>query len=213
MPGSFVASSSLFTLNWKVQTFVLNERIYLNKPRVQVLFYIVGRDWDDYSAVNKLPCVRMFAFHETQEVRGSCRLRGELGVCVAELEPLSGWFAPPSVVPGRQRSPETSEGTAIELYYSLRAADNEGCVNEELEVRGADQSDPDGLFGSPTSTPMRRIGSVRLFQAQSAPELTEHRLDGNFAVLVPSAPIRQRDTVSAYIAALPFSPVEMFTLR
>ncbi len=40
MPGSFVASSTLFTFNWKVQTFVLNERIYLNKPKVQVLFYI-----------------------------------------------------------------------------------------------------------------------------------------------------------------------------
>ncbi len=42
-----------------------------------------GRDWDDYSAVDKLPCVRMFAFHETQEVRGTCHLKGELGLCVA----------------------------------------------------------------------------------------------------------------------------------
>nr|XP_055023069.1 transmembrane protein 132C isoform X1 [Misgurnus anguillicaudatus] len=213
MPGSFVTSSTLFTYNWKVQTFVLNERIYLNKPKVQVLFYIAGRDWDDYSTVDKLPCVRMFAFHETQEVRGSCRLRGELGVCVAELEPLSGWFAPPSVVPGRQRGPDTSEGTPVELYYSLRAVENDGCLNEELGVRDADQSDQEGLFGSPNSTPMRRIGSIRLFQTQSAPELSEHRMDGNFAVLVPSEPIRHRDTVSAYVAASPYSPVEMFTLR
>ncbi len=213
MPGSFVASSTLFTFNWKVQTFVLNERIYLNKPKVQVLFYIAGRDWDDYSAVDKLPCVRMFAFHETQEVRGSCRLQGDMGVCVAELEPLPGWFAPPSVVPGRQRGPDMSEGTPVELYYSLQATEVGGCLSEELGVKSAAHSDQEGLFGSPTSTPMRRIGSVRLFQNPSAPELSEQRLDGNFAVLVPSAPVRQRDTMSAYVAASPYSPVEMFTLR
>uniref|UniRef100_A0A3B4TUT2 Transmembrane protein 132C n=1 Tax=Seriola dumerili TaxID=41447 RepID=A0A3B4TUT2_SERDU len=45
------------------------ERIHPSWPKVQVLFYIAGRDWDDYSAIHKLPCVRMFAFHETQEVR------------------------------------------------------------------------------------------------------------------------------------------------
>ncbi|XP_051949974.1 transmembrane protein 132C [Xyrauchen texanus] len=213
MPGSFVASSTLFTFNWKIQTFVLNERIYLNKPKVQVLFYIVGRDWDDYSAVDKLPCARMFAFHETQEVRGSCRLRGEMGVCVAELEPLPGWFAPPSVVPGRQRGPDVSEGTPVELYYSLRAAETGGCLGEELGVKSSTHSEQEGLFGSPTSTPMRRVGSVRLFQTPSTPELSDHRLDGNFAVLVPSTPVQQRDTVSAYIAASPYSPVEMFTLR
>lgn len=89
-PGTF-PSSSLFTFNWKVQTFIMDARIHLAKPRVQVLFYVGGRDWDDYSAIDKLPCVHMFAFHETQEVRGACQLRGELGLCVAELEPLASW--------------------------------------------------------------------------------------------------------------------------
>ncbi|TRY94359.1 hypothetical protein DNTS_033941 [Danionella cerebrum] len=213
MPGAFVASSDLFTFNWKVQTFVMNERIYLSKPKVQVLFYIAGRDWDDYSAVNKLPCVRMFAFHETQEVHGSCRLRGDIGICVAEIEPLSGWFAPPSVVPGRQKGPDLSEGTPVELYYNLRVADAGGCLSEDSGVKNAAHLDQEGLFGSLTSTPMRHIGSIRLFQTPSAPELSEQRLDGNFAVLVPSVPVRLRDTISAYVAALPFSPVEMFTLR
>ncbi|KAK6306476.1 hypothetical protein J4Q44_G00234010, partial [Coregonus suidteri] len=100
-PGAFVASS-MFTFNWKVQTFIIQDRIYLSNPRVQVLFYVAGRDWDDYSTIDKLPCVRMFAFHETQEVRGTCQLKGELGLCAAELEPLASWFSPPSVVPGRQ---------------------------------------------------------------------------------------------------------------
>ncbi|KAL7827113.1 hypothetical protein SRHO_G00328310, partial [Serrasalmus rhombeus] len=212
-PGTFVASSTLFTFNWKVQTFVLTEKIYLDKPKVQVLFYIAGRDWDDYSTVDKLPCVRMFAFHETQEVRGSCRLRSELGICVAELEPLPGWFAPPSVVPGRQRGTDLSKGTPVELYYSLHSVESSECLGEESGVRNSARLEQEDMFGSATSTPMRRIGSVRLFRTPAVPELSEHRLDGNFAVLVPSAPVRPRDSVSAYVAASPYSPVEMFTLR
>ncbi|XP_036434095.1 transmembrane protein 132C [Colossoma macropomum] len=212
-PGTFVASSTLFTFNWKVQTFVLTEKIYLDKPKVQVLFYVAGRDWDDYSTVDKLPCVRMFAFHETQEVRGSCRLRSELGICVAELEPLPGWFAPPSVVPGRQRGTDLSKGTPVELYYSLHSVESSECLGEESGVRNSARLEQEGMFGSATSTPMRRIGSVRLFRTPAVPELSEHRLDGNFAVLVPSAPVRPRDSVSAYVAASPYSPVEMFTLR
>ncbi|XP_014027319.2 transmembrane protein 132C isoform X2 [Salmo salar] len=211
-PGAFVASS-MFTFNWKVQTFIIQERIYLAKPRVQVLFYVAGRDWDDYSAIDKLPCVRMFAFHETQEVRGTCQLKGELGLCVAELEPLAGWFSPPSVVPGRQRTIELAEGTTVELYYMLQSTDAGECHSEEARKGNSIRSDQEGLFGSSTSTPMRRIGSVRLYQIPAAPFLTEHRLDSNFLVMVPAMPMRQRDTVSAFITASAFSPVEMFTLR
>uniref|UniRef100_A0A3Q3DGG2 Transmembrane protein 132C n=1 Tax=Hippocampus comes TaxID=109280 RepID=A0A3Q3DGG2_HIPCM len=109
-PGSFPASS-LFTVNWKVQTFIMNTKIHLAKPKVQVLFYIAGRDWDDYSAINKLPCVHMFA--------------------------------------------------------------------------------QEGHFGSYTSTPLRRIGGVRLYQNSIPLQLAEHRLDHNFMVLVPATPGRQ----------------------
>uniref|UniRef100_A0A4W5P0D8 Transmembrane protein 132C n=1 Tax=Hucho hucho TaxID=62062 RepID=A0A4W5P0D8_9TELE len=211
-PGAFVASS-MFTFNWKVQTFIIQDRIYLSNPRVQVLFYVAGRDWDDYSAIDKLPCVRMFAFHETQEVRGTCQLKGELGLCVAELEPLAGWFSPPSVVPGRQRTIELAEGTTVELYYMLQSTEAGECHSEEARKGNTIRSDQEGLFGSSTSTPMKRIGSVRLYQSPAAPALTEHRLDSNFLVMVPTTPMRQRDTVSAFITASAFSPVEMFTLR
>nr|XP_046206508.1 transmembrane protein 132C [Oncorhynchus gorbuscha] len=211
-PWAFVASS-MFTFNWKVQTFIIQDRIYLSNPRVQVLFYVAGRDWDDYSAIDKLPCVRMFAFHETQEVRGTCQLKGELGLCVAELEPLAGWFSPPSVVPGRQRTIELAEGTTVELYYMLQSTEAGECHSEEARKGNSIRSDQEGLFGSSTSTPMKRIGSVRLYQSPAALALTEHRLDSNFLVMVPTTPMRQRDTVSAFITASAFSPVEMFTLR
>uniref|UniRef100_A0A672ZJ95 Si:dkeyp-14d3.1 n=1 Tax=Sphaeramia orbicularis TaxID=375764 RepID=A0A672ZJ95_9TELE len=127
-PGTF-PHSSLFTFNWKVQTFIMNTRIHLAKPKVQVLFYITGRDWDDYSAIDKLPCVQ------------------------------------------------------------------------------------EGLFGSYTATPLKRIGGVRLYQNPAPPPLTEHRLDNNFMVMVPAIPMRQRETVSAFIGVSAYSPVEMFTLR
>lgn len=202
-------SSPLFSFNWKVQTFIISERIHPSWPKVQVLFYLVGRDWDDYSAMDKLPCVRMFAFHETQEVRGTCRLKGELGLCVAELEPLPSWFSPPSVIPGRQRSPELVEGTPVELYYMLQSTDTGECSSEDSRKTNSirtGQLGPAGYFSGPT--PMRRIGSVRLFQP-----LSELRLDSNFVVMVPSRPIRQRETVSAFLAVSTLSSVEIFTLR
>uniref|UniRef100_A0A8C3A3Q7 Transmembrane protein 132C n=1 Tax=Cyclopterus lumpus TaxID=8103 RepID=A0A8C3A3Q7_CYCLU len=211
-PGTFPASS-VFTFNWKVQTFIMNTRIHLAKPKVQVLFYVAGRDWDDYSAIDKLPCVHMFAFHETQEVRGTCQLKGGLGLCVAELEPLASWFSPPSIVPGRQRNLEVSEGTPVELYYMLQSAEAGECHSEEARKDDFIRSSQEGLFGSYTSTPLRRIGGVRLYQNPTPPPLVEHRLDNNFMVMVPATPVRQRETVSAYITVSADSPVEMFTLR
>ncbi|XP_044053074.1 transmembrane protein 132C isoform X3 [Siniperca chuatsi] len=211
-PGTFPASS-VFTVNWKVQTFIMNTRIHLAKPTVQVLFYIAGRDWDDYSAIDKLPCVHMFAFHETQEVRGTCQLKGELGLCVAELEPLASWFSPPSVVPGRQRNLEVPEGTPVELYYMLQSTEGGECHSEEARKDNFIRSSQEGLFGSYTSTPLKRIGGVRLYQNPTPPPLAEHRLDNNFMVMVPAIPMKQRETVSAFITVSAYSPVEMFTLR
>ncbi|KAG5281308.1 hypothetical protein AALO_G00069770 [Alosa alosa] len=237
--SSSSSSSPLFTFNWEVQTFIISERVYLRRPRVQVLFYVSGRDWDDYSTVGRLPCVCLSAFHETQEARGVCQLAGDLGLCVAELEPLPGWFSPPSVVPGRQRasvasssafsssssSPSStagesdpSEGTPVELYYRLLEPSPEGgCgglggAEDSGARRRAHRPGPGGGRGG-FSTPMRRIGKVRLHQAPATPQLAERRLDGNFAVLVPSEPVRQREAVSAFIATAPYSPVEAFTLR
>uniref|UniRef100_A0A3B4VLJ0 Transmembrane protein 132C n=1 Tax=Seriola dumerili TaxID=41447 RepID=A0A3B4VLJ0_SERDU len=197
-PGTFPASS-VFTFNWKVQTFIMNTRIHLAKPKVQVLFYIAGRDWDDYSAIDKLPCVHMFAFHETQEVRGTCQLKGELGLCVAELEPLAGWFSPPS-------------GTPVELYYMLQSTEAGECHSEEARKDSFIRSSQEGLFGSFTSTPLRRIGGVRLYQNPNPPPLAEHRLDNNFMVMVPATPMRQRET-RRIVAPHPFIDMSLFLLR
>uniref|UniRef100_A0A3Q3RUR2 Uncharacterized protein n=1 Tax=Mastacembelus armatus TaxID=205130 RepID=A0A3Q3RUR2_9TELE len=185
------------------------DSIHPSWPKVQVLFYIAGRDWDDYSAIHKLPCVRMFAFHETQEVQGTCRLKGELGICVAELEPLASWFSPPTVRPGRQRVSEQAQGTPVELYYMVQTTDSGDCSSEDSRKGSTvrtDQQRPMGYFAG--HTPMQRIGSVRLFQP-----LSELKLDNNFVVVVPSKPIRQRETVSTFLALSTLSSVQIFTLR
>ncbi|KAJ0057746.1 hypothetical protein NL108_015827 [Boleophthalmus pectinirostris] len=201
-------SEALFTFNWKMHTYIINERIHPSMPKVQVLFYVAGRNWDDYSTVKRLPCVRMFAFHETQEVRGNCRLEGELGMCVAELEPLASWFSPPTVRPGRQRVSEEAQGTPVELYYMLQMTESGDCSSEDTRRASAshtEQPRPMGYYAG--RTPMQRIGSVRLFQP-----LLELKLDNNFVVMSPSKPIRQRETVSTFLALSTLSSVQIFTL-
>ncbi|XP_072311380.1 transmembrane protein 132C [Eucyclogobius newberryi] len=202
-------SEALFTFNWKVHTYIINERVHPSMPKVQVLFYVAGRNWDDYSTVNRLPCVRMFAFHETQEVRGTCRLKGELGMCVAELEPLASWFSLPTVRPGRQRVSDQAQGTPVELYYMVQMTESGDCNSEDSRRASAphtDQPRPIGYYAG--RTPMQRIGSVRLFQP-----LSELKLDNNFVVMSPSKPIRQRETVSTFLALSTLSSVQIFTLR
>ncbi|KFO59380.1 Transmembrane protein 132D, partial [Corvus brachyrhynchos] len=49
-------STNKFSFNWKLQAYIMSTKIYLSKPRVQVLFYIVGRDWDEYSPSERGSC-------------------------------------------------------------------------------------------------------------------------------------------------------------
>uniref|UniRef100_A0AAV2MRS7 Transmembrane protein TMEM132 N-terminal domain-containing protein n=1 Tax=Knipowitschia caucasica TaxID=637954 RepID=A0AAV2MRS7_KNICA len=129
-----------------------------------------------------------------------------------KLEPLASWFSPPSVVPGRQKNLEVSEGTPVELYYTLQSVESGECHSEDARKDSFIRSSQEGMFGSYTSTPLKRIGGLRLYQNPVPPPLTEHRLDHNFVVQVPAAPIKQRETVSAFISVTPYSSVEMFTL-
>ncbi|KAI4797004.1 hypothetical protein KUCAC02_026618, partial [Chaenocephalus aceratus] len=52
------------TVNWKVRAFIVQARVFSNNPTLQVFFYIAGRDWDDFKAQDKLPCVRLHAFRD-----------------------------------------------------------------------------------------------------------------------------------------------------
>ncbi|ELR54491.1 hypothetical protein M91_12772 [Bos mutus] len=181
LPSSPFGFTSTFSLNWKLKAHILRDKIYLSWPRVQVLFHVVGRDWDDPGPVQSLPCLRVFAFRETREVRGSCRLRGALGLCVAQLELPASWFGPPTVVAGRKKTPEPPEGSPVELYYAVQQGDERGdCAKEDARRAGGMRTGRNDIDES--GPPLHRIGSVFLYQTPSRPPLRELRLDNHVAV-------------------------------
>ncbi|XP_027325769.2 transmembrane protein 132C isoform X5 [Anas platyrhynchos] len=212
LTSNFFGSANKFTYNWKLKAFIMNDKIYVSKPKVQVLFYIVGRDWDDYSTTEQLPCLRVFAFRETREVRGSCRLKGDLGLCVAELELLASWFNPPTVVTGRKKPSDFSEGIPVELYYTVQPGDEKGeCTAEDVRKGNAIQPGKDGL--DEAMSHLQRIGSVSLYQGQETSQLTELRLDSNIVIWLPSKPVKQGEVVNIYLTIATNSTVDQFILR
>ncbi|XP_038619857.1 transmembrane protein 132D-like [Tachyglossus aculeatus] len=212
LPSNPFGSTNKFPLNWKLKAYVLSEKIYPNRPKVQILFYIAGRDWDDYSTAERLPCLRVFAFRETREVRGSCRLAGDLGLCVAELELLSGWFSPPTVVAGRKKAPDRSEGNPVELYYTIQPGDEKGeCIKEDTRrSNGIRSGHNDADEAGP---PLRRIGSVFLYQTRSRPSLSEIRLDDNVAIHYIPKTAKQGDLLTFPVSVSKNSTEDHFTLR
>ncbi|XP_015426254.1 PREDICTED: transmembrane protein 132E [Myotis davidii] len=61
---------------------VVRARVPASQPVAQVLFYVAGRDWDDFGVTERLPCVRLHAFRDAWEVKSSCRLSGALAACL-----------------------------------------------------------------------------------------------------------------------------------
>ncbi|XP_041078986.1 transmembrane protein 132D-like [Polyodon spathula] len=207
-------TTSKFSFNWKIQTYILNRRVSSSQPKVRVLFYISGNNWDYQSpegTMDKLPCIMVFAFWQTQEVRGSCRLQGNLGLCVAELEPLSSWFSPTGEAFSQEKPADPADGTPVELYYMVRSTLNGGCVNEEATKRERTEQYE---FGETTVTPMQWIGSVRLHQSPpSEGQQAELRLGDGVVIQVSSKPIQKKDVVTFYVSVSPGSTMDFFILR
>ncbi|XP_061240507.1 transmembrane protein 132D isoform X1 [Bos javanicus] len=212
LPSSPFGFTSTFSLNWKLKAHILRDKIYLSRPRVQVLFHVVGRDWDDPGPVQSLPCLRVFAFRETREVRGSCRLRGALGLCVAQLELPASWFGPPTVVAGRKKTPEPPEGSPVELYYAVQQGDERGdCAKEDARRAGGMRTGRNDIDES--GPPLHRIGSVFLYQTPSRPPLRELRLDNHVAVQYVPKTVRQGDVLTFPVSISKNSTEDRFTLR
>uniref|UniRef100_A0A8C6Y709 Transmembrane protein 132D n=1 Tax=Naja naja TaxID=35670 RepID=A0A8C6Y709_NAJNA len=195
VPQDLLSSSNLFrstvpriSLNWKLKAYVLNRNVYPSRPKVQVLFYIVGRDWDDYSVLEQLPCLRVFAFRETREVRATCRLAESLGFCMAELDLLPSWFNPPTVVSGRKKFLNQSEGSRVELYYALQN-ENGDCTKEDS----------------------RRNNGVR--PAQGSPPLSELWLDSNVVLQYLPKTLKQGEVLTFMVSVAKNSTQDQFTLR
>ncbi|NXJ37445.1 T132E protein, partial [Ciconia maguari] len=213
-PSSTLEVPNRLTVNWKVRAFIIQPRLVANQPVVQVLFYVAGRDWDDFDVTDRLPCVRLHAFRDAREIKSSCRLRGSLATCLVQAELPHAWFGPPAVPLGRRKSPESlevpGESQQAELYYTLHAPDGAGqCLGETVPRRGAGGARTEG----PTQHPLLRIGSVSLLQHPPGQPMQEHRLDGNIFIRLPDKPLKPGEVLSILLYLMSNSTVEHFTLR
>ena len=95
-PSSTLDIPERLTVNWKVRAFIVRARVPASQPVAQVLFYVAGRDWDDFGVTERLPCVRLHAFRDAREVKSSCRLSGGLATCLVRAELPLAWFGPPA---------------------------------------------------------------------------------------------------------------------
>ncbi|KAG7275693.1 hypothetical protein CRUP_028854 [Coryphaenoides rupestris] len=213
-PGSF-------TFNWKIQSFVLTTKVFSSKPKVRVLFYVAGREWGSRPAggPGELPCVTVYAFWQTQEVRGSCGLGGDKGTCMAELEPLPGWFAAGGgrgTAATREKS-DLSSGNPVELYYQAWPSVAGGCKSPEAGGRwggsGQQQQQQQQAQYLPV-TPMKRIGSVRLLQVpRGMATLSRLKLGNAIVIRTSSKPLKKTDIATFYILMAASAQLVHFTLR
>ncbi|XP_060928068.1 transmembrane protein 132D [Limanda limanda] len=197
----------VFTFNWKIQAFALTPRVFSSKPKVRVLFYVAGRDWGrGEGAVDELPCVTVYAFWQTQEVRASCAIGGERGTCIAELAPSLGWFAPGSEGTSRERQ-DPSTGNPVELYYQAQPKVREKCYSVDGS-RSQQQAEYVPV------TPMQRIGSVRLLQVpKGMATLSRLKLGNAIVVRTSSKPLKKTDIATFYILMASSAQLTNFTLR
>ncbi|XP_051776946.1 transmembrane protein 132C-like [Erpetoichthys calabaricus] len=206
--------ASKFTFNWKIQPYILNRRVHYSQPKVYILFYISGKNWADPQADNSmdnLPCIMVFAFWQTQEVRSSCRLKGHLGLCVAELEPNPTWFHP-SEPSGRDKRAEELDGTPVELYYMAQSSENRECSMEESK-KGLRTKQHEQYVEMPF-TPMQRIGNVRLYNTPTnEDQLSELWLGESIVIQMPSKSIMKLGIATYYVSIASSSAIDRFTLR
>uniref|UniRef100_A0A8C1ZSX4 Transmembrane protein 132D n=1 Tax=Cyprinus carpio TaxID=7962 RepID=A0A8C1ZSX4_CYPCA len=202
----FRPSPPVFTLSWKVQSFVLTRWVYSSSPKVRVLFYVAGRDWDrgekEKGMRDELPCVTVYAFWQTQEVRGSCAIRNEHGTCMAEVDPPAGWFSPVEGSSSRERQGPT-QGNPVELYYQAQPSTYGPCTTSGEEGKRWNMGA--GNAGQPQAeympvTPMQRIGSVRLLQVkQGNMPVSVLRLREAVVIQTSSKPLKKTDIASFYV--------------
>ncbi|XP_059910960.1 transmembrane protein 132C isoform X2 [Gadus macrocephalus] len=208
------------TYNWKIQSFVLTPRVFSSKPKVRVLFYVAGREWGGRpaEAMEELPCVTVYAFWQTQEVRGSCTLGGEKGTCMAELVPLPSWFAAAggessSSSSSSSERQDPSSGNPVELYYQAWPSAGGSCSSPEVERRGGPGGQQRQARVLPV-TPMQRIGSLRLLQVpKGMATLSRLRLGNAVVIRTASKPLKKTDIATFYILIVSSAQLLNFTLR
>ncbi|XP_032371165.1 transmembrane protein 132C isoform X1 [Etheostoma spectabile] len=224
-PPHLLLPTNQVTLNWRVKGQVVVPRVGSTRPWIQVLFYLVGRRWDEPEPppLALLPCVRAMAIRDTSEAAPSagCRLMGPSGICVVRLEIPPAWFTPPQV---RKRLPEITL-PSVDVYYSIIPVEGAGqecpsIVNEPWRGQNANVGPLGGLGMGQWSPPvdgglqdMLKAGSVAMTVGPVSAKGEKLRLDENVEVLVPPSPVRLGKTVAFGVYMKTGSNTEQFTLR
>ncbi|XP_036385887.1 transmembrane protein 132D-like [Megalops cyprinoides] len=200
-------------LSARIRSHVLARRVFSSAPKVRVLFYAAGRrdregegeggggggggSGGGGGVRDERSCVTVFGFWETQERRAACSLRGDAGFCVAELEPAASWFRPPGGASSRERQDQRQAGS-MELYYQARP------------MREQDGCDP----GAALATPVKRLGSMRLFQVPpGAAPISRLRLGGAVVIQTSSKPLKKSDVATFSVSVIGAASLDRFTLR
>uniref|UniRef100_A0A3Q2VVA3 Transmembrane protein 132E n=1 Tax=Haplochromis burtoni TaxID=8153 RepID=A0A3Q2VVA3_HAPBU len=213
-PASPLDIPGQLTVNWKVRAFIVQPRVFSNNPTVQVFFYIAGRDWDDFKAQDKLPCVRLHAFRDVREIKTSCRMKGNLAQCLAQLELPPSWFNTNVAPLGRRKGSSDglldglSETLQAELYYTLHEPNLEGeCSKGSGHGGGSSRGEP------LSQHPLLRIGSISLYQASEEQLLVDKQLDKNMFLRLPEKPLKPGEILKIFLYLMPNSTIEQFTLK
>ncbi|XP_045078547.1 transmembrane protein 132E-like isoform X2 [Coregonus clupeaformis] len=213
-PSSPLDIPGRLTVNWKVRAFIVQSRVFSSNPVVQVLFYIAGRDWDDFKVQDKLPCVRLHGFRDVREIKTSCRLQGNLAQCLAQLELPPTWFNTNVAPLGRRKGSSDSlvmelsgESLQAELYYTLHDPDSGGECGESSGRRGGSRGEP------PSQHPLLRIGSISLYKSSQKQMAVDKQLDKNMFLRLPEKPLKPGETLNIFLYLVPNSTVEQFTLK
>ncbi|XP_061527119.1 transmembrane protein 132C [Phycodurus eques] len=224
-PPSLQPTASHVTLKWKVKGHVVVPKVGATQPWIQVLFYLVGRRWDesDPPPPHLLPCVRALAVRDPSEAAPSagCRLVGPSGICVVRLEIPPAWFVPLQA----KRRPAEGALPSLDVYYSIIPVEGAGLecpsiVNEPWKSLNVNSGPLGGLGINPWSPliegglqDMQKAGLVAMSVAPVAPKGEILTLDHNLDVLVPPSPVRLGKTVAFTVYMKTTSHDEQFILR
>ncbi|KAM3939922.1 transmembrane protein 132B [Leptodactylus fuscus] len=207
--SSTFSSTNRFTFNWHLKSHIIESSIYSDKPKVQALFYITGKDWEDYHTSENLPCVRMVAVLENRELSASCRLKGQLGLCVAELEFLPSWLSTSSPTDVFSVPPQ---GIPIELHYIVYTTrEDEECSSEE--EKWSNRIQPNKDTDQKISSAMERFGSVIVYPTQDTMRMSVLPVDNNIQIRYPPGPVKVGDIVTFFVSVAGSSMIHQFMLR
>ncbi|XP_032802832.2 transmembrane protein 132D-like isoform X2 [Petromyzon marinus] len=216
LPNTFQQAYRALRDTWSLQALVTEEDVFSDWPTVQVLFYISGKDWGDRQ-VHGLPCVQMYAVYKIQKIRTSCKLQGELSMCLAKVIMPLMWFEKETQHSGNTSGKSTNERLPVKIEVNLYATmehteghdtcERDDRVNENVFLM------PHKVNEDYFKQHFEMIGRVFLHPPDDPSPLEEIRLNDRVVIYLPSIPANPQDVLSIPLGLLHNYTVEHLTIR